>query len=98
MLNQLSKRCEYGIPREQVYLKKVVRTTDAQKEYNKKNKGRLALYGGGFWMSSAEAERIQKTIKENKIKENKIKEDPVIVIKKSEREQAIIDNLKKVAN
>lgn len=94
VLKQLSKRCEYAISRDQVYLKKVVRTTDAQKEYNKKNKKRLALYGGGFWMSSAEAERIQKTIKENEIKRIK-REDPVIVIKKSEREQAIIDSLKK---
>ena len=47
-------------------------------------------------MSAAEAERIQKTIKENKIKRfDGTEEDPVIVIKKSEREQAIIDSLKK---
>ena len=96
VLNQLGKRCEYAIPRDQVYLKKVVRTTDAQKEYNKKNKKKLALYGGGFWMSSAEAERIQKAIKENEIKKfDRTEEDPGIVIKKSEKEQAIIDNLKK---
>lgn len=96
VLNQLSKLCEYEIPRDQVYLKKVIRETDQQKEYNRVNKKKQAVYGGGFWMSSAEAERIQKTIEENKIKRfDGTEEDPVIVIKKSEREQAIIDNLKK---
>lgn len=96
VLNQLSKRCEYAIPRDQVYLKKIVRTTDQQKEYNRANKKKQAVYGGGFWMSSAEAERIQKAVKENEIKRfDNAEEDPVIVIKKSEREQAIIGNLKR---
>lgn len=95
VLNQLGKRCEYAIPRDQVYLKEVVRTTDAQKEYNRVNKKKQSVYGGGFWISPAEAERIQKTIKENKIKRlDKTEEEPGIVIKKSEREQAIIDSLK----
>lgn len=96
VLNQLSKRCEYAIPRDQVYLKKVVRSTDQQKEYNRVNKKKQTVYGGGFWLSTAEAKRIQKTIKETKIKRlDKTEEDPGIAIKKSEREQAIINNLKK---
>lgn len=99
VLKQLSKRCEYEIPRDQVYLKKVIRTTEQQKEYNKANKKKQVVYGGGFWISLAETERIQKTLKKIKLKDLMVqKKILLLLLKKSEREQAIIDNLKKGVN